>query len=93
MVRALIGACIGAVAGVLVLAGFGFWAGYTEGGEASARPALPPGWEAALTAAFVYAAYFWWFAATVGGLIGGLAGLGSWLVRPRPAARPGVPVG
>ena len=38
------------------------------------------------TAAFVailITAYFWWLTGTVGGVIGGLAAFGSWLVRPR----------
>jgi hypothetical protein len=83
MRRTLVGAGIGAVCGVLALAGFGAWAGYTHGGEWVLRARLPPGWEAAATGAFVYTAYYWWLAGAVGGVIGGLAGLGSWLVRPR----------
>jgi len=77
MRRAMIGAGVGATCGVFVLAVFGAWAGYTSG----LGTRLPPGWEAAMTEAFVYTAYFWWLVATVGGVIGGLAGLGSWLVR------------
>jgi hypothetical protein len=83
MNRALIGAGVGAASGLLALAGFGFWAGYVHGGEWVLRAGLPPGWQAAGTGALVYAAYYWWLAAFVGGVIGGLAGLGSWLVRPR----------
>ena len=83
MRRALIGACVGVACGVLALAGFGAWAGYMHGGEWVGPPGRPPGWVAAGTGAFVYAAYYWWLAGAVGGVIGGLAGLGSWLARPR----------
>jgi hypothetical protein len=83
MRRTLIGFCIGAAFGVLALAGLGAWAGYIHGGEWVARTGLPPGWAAAGTGAFVYTAYYWWLTGAVGGIIGGLAGLGSWLVRPR----------
>jgi len=79
MNRTMIGAGIGTVCGVLLLAGLGAWQGYTDG----IGRRLPPGWEAAVTDAFVYTAYFWWLAVGVGGFIGGCAGLGSWLVRPR----------
>jgi hypothetical protein len=82
MRRAMIGAGVGAACGVLVLAMAGAWAGYTTG----VGGRLPPGWDAALTEAFVYTAYFWWLTATVGGVIGGLAGLGSWFVRKGGAA-------
>jgi hypothetical protein len=87
MRRALIGAGVGMVCGVLALAGFGAWAGYTHGGEWIGPVGRPPGWEAAGMGAVVSTAYFWWLAGTVGGTIGGLAGMGSWLVRPRPPAR------
>jgi hypothetical protein len=90
MRRALIGACVGAVCGVVALAGFGAWAGSTHGGEWVARRELPPGWQAAAMGAFVYTAYFWWLAGAVGGIIGGLAGLGSWLVRPKPPIKKSV---
>jgi hypothetical protein len=83
MKRTLVGVCVGGVCGVLALAGFGAWGGYTHGHEWVAGPAPPPE-EAALRWAFVFVAYYWWFAVVVGGVIGGLAGLGSWLVRPRP---------
>lgn len=82
MKRALIGFCIGAAFGILVLAGFGAWAGYTHGTGWTGRPALPP-LDAAFIWAFCFAAYFWWLAVPVGGIIGGLAGLGSRLVQPR----------
>jgi hypothetical protein len=87
MRRMLIGAGIGAACGVLALAGFGAWAGSTHGGEWVLRPGLPPGWAAAGMGAFVYTAYYWWLAGTAGGVIGGLAGLGRWLVRPRPPVK------
>jgi len=82
MHRAAIGAGIGAAVGVMALAAAGAVAGYTQGGEAFARIHIPPGVYAACLGAFVYTAYFWWLAATTGAIIGGLAGLGSWLVRP-----------
>jgi hypothetical protein len=87
MRRALIGTCVGVACGVLALAGFGAWAGYTHGGEMVGPPGRPPGWVAAGTGAFVYTVYYWWLAAAVGGVIGGLAGLGSWLARPRHPVR------
>lgn len=87
MRRALIGACIGAACGVLALAGFGAWGGYKYGGEWFGRIAIPPGWYAAAMGAFVFTAFYWWLVAAVGGFIGGAAGLGSWLVRPRANTR------
>jgi hypothetical protein len=83
MRRVLVGVCVGAVCGVLALAGFGAWGGYTHGHEWVAAPAPLPE-EDAVRWAFVFVAYAWWLAGGVGGVIGGLAGLGSWLVRPRP---------
>jgi hypothetical protein len=88
MRRALIGAIVGTACGVLALAVWGAWGGYTHGGEWVARPAIPPGWEAAAMGAFVFTAYYWWLFGAVGAVIGGLAGLGSWVVRPRPAIDP-----
>ena len=90
MKRTLIGASAGWVCGVLVLVGFGAWAGYTHGGDWIARAGLLPGWEAAGKGAFVYTAYYWWLTGTIGGIIGGTAGLGSWLVRPSPPVKSGV---
>jgi hypothetical protein len=87
MLRTVIGAYVGALCGVLALAAAGAVAGYTEGGEAAARHGIEPGLYAALLAAFVWTAYFWWLAATVGAVIGGLAAFGSWLVRPRPPVK------
>ena len=83
MQRTLIGAGVGMVCGELALAGLGAWMGYALGSGAR----FPPGWEAAGMGAFLYAAYFWWLAIPVGGIIGGLAGGGSWLVRPKPPAK------
>jgi hypothetical protein len=71
----------------LLVAGFGAWAGLAHGGEWVGRVGLPPGWTAAALGAFVYTAYYWWLAGAAGGFIGGVAGLGSWLVRPRPRLR------
>ncbi len=84
MTRAVIGAAVGFCAGLLGLALYGAWDGYTNGGWT--RRDLPPGWQAAVSEAFVFVAYFWWLAGGVGAVIGGLAGLGSWLVRPRAEA-------
>jgi hypothetical protein len=89
MRRTLVGACIGAVCGVFALAGSGAWGGYTHGADWVAAPAPPPA-ESAVLWAFRFLAYFWWLAAGVGGVIGGLAGLGSWLVRPKPPSGTGV---
>jgi hypothetical protein len=82
MKRTLVGACIGAIVALLALAAAGLAAGYTQGGEAISRPALKPGPYAALLAAFVYTAYFWPVATAVGAMLGGFAGLASWLARP-----------
>jgi len=87
MRRTLIGASVGAILGILALAGLGVWAGFTHGGEWVARRGLPPGWEAAATGAFVFTAYYWWLTGALGGVIGGLAALGSWLVRPRGSVK------
>ena len=86
MRRVLIAAAIGVACGVLGLAGLGAWAGYAHGGEWVAGPAPPPE-QSAVTWAFVFTAYYWWLAAALGGAIGGLAGLGSALVRPKPPAK------
>jgi hypothetical protein len=86
MRRAIVGACIGAVCGVLVLAGFGAWGGYMHGAEWVAAPAPPPA-ESAVRWAFVFTAYYWWLAGAFGGMIGGLAGLGSWLLRAKPSVK------
>jgi len=84
MTRTLVGFATGFVCGVLALAGVGAWAGYVYGSEGVGPPPSPPGLSAALLGAFRFTAYFWWLAGAVGGLIGGLAAFGSWLVRPRP---------
>jgi hypothetical protein len=91
MNRVLAGICVGAVCGVLALASCGAYGGFVHGhewGGALVRH-LPPG-EAAIIWAFVFVAYCWWLAGAVGGVIGGLAGLGSWLVRPRPPVKTSV---
>ena len=83
MTRMIVGGCIGAICGMCALAGFGVWAGFVHGGPWVGRAGIPPGAYAAALGAFVYLAYFWWLAAGVGSIIGALAGLGSWLVRPK----------
>ena len=82
MQRALVGCCVGGICGVIALAVYGAWGGYTHADEWYPAPAPAP-WDAAVRSAFAAVAYFWWAAFTVGGVIGGLAGLGSWVVRPR----------
>ena len=82
MRRAALGAAIGAAIGILALAAAGAWAGYTDSAGLG-RPGVTPGPRAAAIGAFVFTAYYWWLAGAVGGLIGGLAAFGSWLVRPR----------
>jgi transposase len=64
MRRTLIGAGIGAVVGLLALAGFGAWAGYAHGSEWVAGPAPPPE-QSAVTWAFIFTAYYWWLMAAV----------------------------
>jgi hypothetical protein len=88
MIRGLIGAGIGFVVGLLVLAAWGAYDGYTQGDVTRRR--LPPGPEAAALNALTFVAYFWWLAGFLGSLIGGLAGLGSWAVAPRRTADAGL---
>ena len=80
MFRTLIGAATGMMVGVLVLAALGANHGYANG-VPSAK--LPPGAEAAALEAVWWCLYFFWIALPAGAVIGGLAGFGSWLVRPR----------
>jgi hypothetical protein len=80
MTRTLIGGAFGCAVAVLLVAGLGAWDGYHNGLPTSR---LPPGPSAALTDAFVCVAYFWPVPAACGAAIGAVAGLGSWLVRPR----------
>ena len=86
MRRALIGAVVGVACGIVTLAGLGAWAGFTHVKWVTPEE-LAWGWEATGFGVFVYIAYYWWLAGAVGGVIGGLAGLGSWLVRPSPPAK------
>jgi hypothetical protein len=79
MFRTALGVAIGIAIGELLLAASGAYYGF-EHGVVTSKTAPGPG--AAAWEAFVFVAYFWWLA-LVGGTIGGLAGLGSWLVRPR----------
>jgi hypothetical protein len=78
----MIGAVVGVTLGLVALAGYGAWWGLTQGVDWR-HPLLPPGWDAAAVNATVMLLYFWRAAVAVGGMIGGLAGFGSWRVRPR----------
>jgi hypothetical protein len=80
MKRAFIGATAGVVCAVLLIAVLGGWDGYVNGVPTARRP---PGVAAALSNAFFCVMYFWPVPSACGAVIGGLAGFGSWLVRPR----------
>ena len=88
MTRTRIGAGIGIACAMLLLVGYGAWGGYYHGDEWFAAYRNLTRWEAAATGALFVGAYFWWAAVPVGGVIGGLAGFGCWLVRPRAAGIP-----
>ncbi|MFY7953600.1 MAG: hypothetical protein ACOVT5_13930 [Armatimonadaceae bacterium] len=79
MLRTVIGSVIGMAAGMLTLAVFGALYGYENGVE-TAR--VPPGLDGAVRSAFIWSVFFFWLALPAGAVIGGVAGLGSWLVRP-----------
>ena len=86
MLRTVIGAVVGMAVGMLTLAALGAWYGYANG-EPAAK--LPPGWHAAVLDAVWFCFYFFWIALPAGAVIGGVAGFGSWLVRPhRKTASP-----
>jgi hypothetical protein len=85
MNRILIGAAAGIVVALCALAAWGGYYGYVEPGAAGRPPGLDNAWRAALYCAVVFS----YAAVPVGAVIGGLAGLGSWLVRPRPTSRRG----
>jgi len=80
MNRALIGAACGVACAVLLIAGLGAWDGF-ENGIATNR--MPPGVAAAVNNAFICVVFFWPVPSVCGAMIGGLAGLGSSLVRPQ----------
>jgi hypothetical protein len=82
MVRTVIGAAVGAVVGMLILAGCGAWYGYENGVE-TAR--VPPGWDAAARSALIWCVFLFWLAIPAGAVLGGAVGLSSWLLRPTPA--------
>lgn len=84
MPRSLIGVVTGMAVGMLLLA---CWVGYDgyENGLPGAR--LAPGLEAAATEAAVVPVFYIWMGMPPGAVIGGAAGLGSRLVRPREMAQ------
>jgi hypothetical protein len=88
MNRTLIGAGVGIACAMALLIGYGAWGGHYHGDEWFAASRNLTRWEAASTGALYMAAYFWWAAVPLGEVIGGLAGLGSWLVRPRATGIP-----
>jgi hypothetical protein len=85
MLRTVVGAVIGTTVGLLLLACWGGSDGYVNG-LPSAR--LAPGLEAAVTEALVVPLFYFWMGMLPGAVIGGIAGFGSWLVRPRGSALP-----
>jgi len=76
MRKTLAGFCSGAVYSVVALAALGGSLGFVCGS----------GW-AGMSFAYLLVLYYGWFAAAVGGTIGGLAGLVSWLVQVEPPRR------
>ena len=52
----------------------------------AAIPSLSAAFGVAVESAITMLVFFWWAAFVIGGVIGGLAGFGSWLVRPRRTA-------
>jgi hypothetical protein len=84
MKRAVIGAGLGVACAVLLLAGLAAGDGYANGVPVYR---LPPGPYAALNNVLLCVAYFWPVPGASGAVIGGLAGFGSWLVRPRRGGR------
>ena len=86
MVRVLIGTGIGVFVGLMALATCGAVYG-AQNGLPSAG--LPPGADAAARQALFFTVFFSWFAAPVGGLLGGVGGLIWWAARP-PASRAGA---
>ena len=70
----------GTAVGLLTLAAVGALYGYENGVE-TAR--VPPGLTAAAQSAFIWCVFFFWLAIPAGAVIGGVAGLASWLVSPK----------
>jgi hypothetical protein len=85
MLRTVAGVVIGMAVGMFLLAGWGGYDGYVNG-LPSAR--IAPGLEAAATEAVVVPVFYFWMGMLPGAVIGGVAGVASWLVRPR-----GTPLG
>ncbi len=82
MLRTAVGVVIGVTVGMFLLACWGGYDGYVNG-LPSAK--LAPGLEAAATEAVVVPVFYFWMGMLPGAVIGGAAGFGSWLVRPRGA--------
>jgi hypothetical protein len=80
MLRAVVGAAAGVACAVLLIAGLGAWDGFANGSDFHR---LPPGLGAAVSSATDCVVFFLPVPAACGAVIGGLAGFGSWLVRPR----------
>ena len=83
--RILIGAGAGILLGLLGLAAWGGYYGYVNPGNAGRLPGLDNAWRVAFYCAVVFS----YAAVPLGAVIGGVAGLGSWLMRPRSAAHRG----
>jgi hypothetical protein len=80
MLRTVIGATVGMACALLALAGYGAWYGYHNGVSTNGTP---PGVAAAASQAVAGVVFYGVVPAACGAIIGGLAGFGSWLVRPR----------
>jgi hypothetical protein len=80
VVRALFGAAAGTACALLLLAWLGASHGYANGIPTNG---MPPGVGVAALEAAACVVFYGPVSAACGAVIGGLAGYGSWLVRPR----------